>query len=110
VAVNYARHGMELCRRSEEEIVMKFNQHLTRAVRHEPRQADAARLLLALHRQHGETVRSVFGQQIVAHAGRFVEGTLDDTSLLGLVAAAPASSAGRRTSTRTPAATAGARS
>ncbi len=87
MAVNYARHGMELARMGEEEMATRFNQQLTRAVRDMPRQAEAARQLIETHRRHGGTVVSVLQQQVAAHARRLVEGSLEGTSLLGLVAA-----------------------
>jgi hypothetical protein len=87
MAVNYARHGMEMGRMGEEEMAAKFNQQLTRAVRDMPRQAEAAQRLVAMHRRHGETVVSVLQQQVAAHARQLVEGSLEGTSLLGLVAA-----------------------
>src|SRR5262249_38792850 len=46
MAVNYARHGMELARMGEEEMAARFNQQLTRAVRDMPRQGEAARRLV----------------------------------------------------------------
>ena len=52
-----------------------------------PRQREAARELVAMHRRHGETVISVLQQQVAAHARQLVEGNLEGTSLLGLVAA-----------------------
>lgn len=87
MAVNYARHGMELARMSEEQMASTFNRHLTRAVRGMARQAEAAKGLVAMHRRHGETVMSVLQQQVAAHSRQLVEGTLDGTSMLGLVAA-----------------------
>jgi hypothetical protein len=87
MAVNYARHGMELARMGEEDLAARFNHLLTRAVREMPRQAEAARRLIEMHRRHGETVMAVLQQQVAAHARQLVEGSLEATSLLGLVAA-----------------------
>jgi 7-cyano-7-deazaguanine synthase in queuosine biosynthesis len=86
MAVNYARHAMELSRMAEEQIAARFNPQLTRAVRHMPKQAEAACGLVALHRRHGETVMEVLRQQVENHAQQLVEATLDETSLLSLVA------------------------
>jgi len=86
MAVNYARNALELCRMSRDEMATRFNTPLTRVVRHMPRQSEAARELIDMHRRHGETVMSVLQQQIASHARQLVEGTLDGTSLLALVA------------------------
>jgi 7-cyano-7-deazaguanine synthase in queuosine biosynthesis len=87
MAVNYARHGMELSRMGVEEMAVKFNHHITRAVRGMSQQAQAAKDFVAMHRRHGETVMSVLQQQVAAHARKLVDGSLERTSLLGLVAA-----------------------
>ncbi len=87
MAVNYASLGMELARMSEEQMAVRFNQQLTRAVRHLPQQAQAALELIRLHRRHGETVMSVLQRQIEAHARQLVDTSLEPTSMLALVAA-----------------------
>jgi predicted MPP superfamily phosphohydrolase len=87
MAVNYARHGMELARMGEEEMAARFNQQFTRAVRDMTRQAEAARRLVEMHRRHGETVVSVLQQQVEAHARQLVDTSLEPTSMLALVAA-----------------------
>ena len=85
MAVDYARHGIELWRRSESELATLFNAELTRAVRYEPKRSEAAERLISMHKRHGEVVTQVLQQKIVEHAPKLVEGTIDDTSLLALV-------------------------
>jgi hypothetical protein len=86
MAVNYARHATELFRMSEEEMATRFNRELTQAVRHRQHQAAAAQELLALHRRHAATVTGVLERQVAGHARQLVEGTLDPTSMLALIA------------------------
>lgn len=85
VAVDYARHGIELGRRSESELATLFNAELTRAVRYEPKRSEAAERLISMHKRHGEVVTQVLQQKIVEHAAKIVEGAIDDTSMLALV-------------------------
>jgi Calcineurin-like phosphoesterase len=87
MAVNYARHATELARMTEEQMAARFNQQLTRAVRHLPQQAHSALELIRMHRRHGETVMSVLQRQVEANARQLVDGTLEPTSMLALVAA-----------------------
>jgi len=85
MAVDYARHGIELWRRSESELAMLFNAELTRAVRYEPKRSEAAERLISMHKRHGEVVTQVLQQKIAEHASKLVEGAIDDTSMLALV-------------------------
>jgi len=49
MAVDYARHGIELWRRSESELAALFNAELSRAVRYEPKHSEAAdKIIVAL--------------------------------------------------------------
>jgi hypothetical protein len=85
MAVDYARHGIELCRRSESELAALFNAELSRAVRYEPKRSEAAEKIISMHKRHGEVVTRVLREKIAEHAAKLVEGTIDDSSLLALV-------------------------
>jgi hypothetical protein len=85
VAVDYARHGIELWRRSESELAMLFNTELTRAVRYESRRSQAAERLISMHKRHGEVVVRVLEQKVAENAAKLVGGNLEDTSMLALV-------------------------
>lgn len=86
MAVNYVRHATELNRMSEVEITTKFPRDFSRAVRNFPRRSEAAARLATLHKRHGETVCRVVSQQLEKHASKLVDGELDKSSLLALVA------------------------
>jgi hypothetical protein len=85
IAVDYARHGVELWRRSESELATLFNAELTRAVRYEPKRSEAAERLISMHKRHGEVVTRVLEQKVAENAAKLVGGNLDDTSMLALV-------------------------
>ncbi len=85
MAVDYARHGIELSVRSETELAMRFNAELSRAVRYEPKRSEAAEKIIAMHKRHGDVVSRVLRKQIAEHAENLIEGTLDNSSLLALV-------------------------
>ena len=85
MAADYARHGIELWRRSESELATIFNAELTRAVRYEPKRSEAAEKIISMHKRHGEVVTRVLQQKIVENAAKLVEGTIDDTSMLAMV-------------------------
>jgi hypothetical protein len=85
IAIDYIRHGLELARKSENELTATFNTELSRAVRHLERRSDAARAIISMHNRHGEVVSRVLEQQLRDNAAEFVDGTLDPTSLLAMV-------------------------
>lgn len=85
VAVDYARHGMQLHRLSEAELATVFNAEITRAVRYETKRSEAAEKIISMHKRHGEVVTRVLQERIAEQAGRVVEGTIDDSCLLALV-------------------------
>src|SRR5260370_10731435 len=85
MAVDYARHGIELSLRSESELATLFNAELSRAVRYEPKRSEAAEKIISMHKRHGEAVTRVLQQKIAEQAAKLVDGTMDDTSLLKLV-------------------------
>ena len=80
------RHGIELARRSENELGATFNAELSRAVRHAERRSEAVQELISMHKRHGDVVSRVLEQQIHENAPALVEGTLDPTCLLAMVA------------------------
>jgi hypothetical protein len=86
IAIDYVRHGLELARKSENELAAIFNTELSRAVRHIEGRSNVAREIISMHKRHGEIVSRVLKQQLRANAAEFVDGTLDPTSLLAIVA------------------------
>jgi 7-cyano-7-deazaguanine synthase in queuosine biosynthesis len=84
MAVDYLRHGLELSRLSESEMAAHFNAELSRAVRYETKRSEAAERLIAMHKRHGEGVACVLEKMIQEQAGKLVQGTLDESSLLAL--------------------------
>jgi hypothetical protein len=86
IAIDYVRHGLELARRGENELAASFNTELSRAVRHVEGRSETARAIISMHRRHGEVVGRVLEEQLRANAAEFIDGTLDPTSLLAMVA------------------------
>ena len=86
IAIDYVRHGLELARKSESDLAASFNTELSRAVRHIEGRSVAAREIISMHKRHGEVVSRVLEEQLRANAAEFVDGTLDATSLLAMVA------------------------
>ena len=85
MAVDYARHGIELDRLSEMELAARFNAELSRAVRYEAKRGEVAEKILSMHKRHGEVVVRVLKAKIVEHAEDLIKKTLPDSSLLALV-------------------------
>ena len=85
MAVDFVRHGIELCRLSESELAARFNAELSRAVRYEPKRSEAAERIISMHKRHGEVVTRVLQEKIAEQAEKLVKGTMDDSSLLALV-------------------------
>jgi hypothetical protein len=84
VAIDYARHGIELERRSDLEIAGNFNAEISRAVRYESKGREAAEALIAMYKRHGTVVRSVLEEQLRINAAKLIDRTLEGTSLLAL--------------------------
>ena len=84
IAVDYTRHGIELDRRSENELAATFNAEIGRAVRYEAKRGDAAQKIISMHKRHGAVVTRVLEQKVTENAAKLIRGTLDDTSLLAL--------------------------
>jgi hypothetical protein len=85
MAVDYARHGIELSRRSESELAALFNAELARAVRYDPKRSEAAERIISMHKRHGEVVARVLQKKVVEQAAKLVDGTIDRSSLVALV-------------------------
>jgi hypothetical protein len=86
IAIDYVRHGIELARRSENELGAMFNAELSRAVRYSEKRSETVREIISMHKRHGDVVSRVLEQQIHENAPALVEGTLDPTCLLAMVA------------------------
>jgi hypothetical protein len=86
IAIDYVRHGLELAQKSEKELAANFNTELSRAVRHVDARGQAVREIISMHKRHGDVVRRVLEEQIHQNAAGFVEGTVDSTALLAMVA------------------------
>ena len=86
MAVNYARHAMELNQLSAEQVAERFATELSRAVRPLPDRRKAAEDLVAMHQRHAAMVHTVISNNIKLHAGAIVDGTIPESSLLSLVA------------------------
>jgi hypothetical protein len=85
IAIDYVRHGLELARKSENELAAVFNTELSRAVSHLEGRSHAAREILSMHKRHGNIVSSVLEQEVRSKAAELVDGTLDSNSLLSMV-------------------------
>ena len=85
IAINYARHAMELSRMGANEMAAKFNAELCRAARCFPRRSEAAEKFVDLHQRHGKIVMDVLDEQVSREISRLTRGTLEKTSLLALV-------------------------
>lgn len=86
IAVNYTRHALELSQMGELEIATKFAAELSRAARPLPPVRVSAQRFVDMHARHGEIVASVLKQEIAKSASALVDGTLEESSLLRLVA------------------------
>jgi 7-cyano-7-deazaguanine synthase in queuosine biosynthesis len=89
IAVDYTRHAIELARRAESELAAIFGAEISRAVRYEAKRGEAAQRLVSMHKRHGEAVVTVLEQKVRENSSKVVSGTLDRTSLLGMVVGQP---------------------
>lgn len=87
MAINYARHGTELCRCTDEELAVRFSRDLSRAIRPFSNQRDAAQKFVKMHQRHGEAVTRVLQDQVKHHAQALASCELAESSLVSLVAA-----------------------
>ena len=86
MAVDFARHGIEMHRMGEDEIASRFNPELSRAIRHVANRREAAKALVRIHKQHGAIVAHILMKQLHKYAADILQGTLPPTSMLALVA------------------------
>ncbi len=84
IAIDYTRHGIELERRSDLEIAGIFNAEICRAVRYERKGRESAEALISMYKRHGTIVRRVLEDQLRLNAGKLIDRTLEQTSLLAL--------------------------
>jgi hypothetical protein len=86
MAVNYARHAVELSKMSDTAMLARFNMEIARAVRPEPKPSKAAESFINMFRRHGEVVTKVLREQLRKHSTDMIDGTLDDNCMLSLIA------------------------
>jgi hypothetical protein len=86
MAVDYTRHAYELCSMSEEEMATKFSTEFARACRPFQKMVEATHQFIEMHKRHGAIVKQVIDGQFEAHASRFFENPLPESSLLAKVA------------------------
>ncbi|MFE4108463.1 PD-(D/E)XK nuclease domain-containing protein [Almyronema epifaneia] len=85
MAVNYVRHAFELSRMSDEDIAIRFNRELSRAVRHFPKRSEIAQKLIEMHRRHGDFVKEVVEKKLHENITQLIEGSLEKSSMLSMV-------------------------
>lgn len=86
MAVNYARHALELFGMDGETIAARFNSEISRAIRHEHDRRAAASAVVAMHQRHAADAWKVLNAQLRDHVGELSTGRLPDTSMLALIA------------------------
>lgn len=85
MAVNYARHAIELHQMSQDDIATRFNRDLARASRTFPKPREAAEEFIKMHQRHADMVHEVIARKIRDYADAFFEGSLEKTSMLALI-------------------------
>lgn len=85
MAVDYARHALELDARSPEELAALFNTEIGRAVRYESKRSEAASQIIDMHKRHGNAAARVLQEQVTAHAAEVISGAVEETSMLAMV-------------------------
>lgn len=86
MAVDYARHAIELSKMNDQEISQRFSLELSRAARTFPNRREVIEKLIDIHKRHGCTVSQVLQQQMQSHSISLLDGNLDQKSMLGLIA------------------------
>ena len=86
MAVNYVRHAVELSRMNAVAMATKFNVEISRALRALPNRQGAAERLIDMHKRHAETVCGIVAQQLQVHASDLIDGRLDPSSMLAMIA------------------------
>lgn len=85
IAVNYARFVNDLNGMSEQDLAIGYNPELTRAASCFPDVGGTAMKLIDMHKRHAQAACQVLGSQLKLHSGRFLDGSLDQTSLLAMI-------------------------
>jgi len=85
IAVNYARFANDLNQMSEQEIGAVYNLELARAARCFPNAGEAAQGFIEMHKRHAAAVCGVLDSQIKLYSQEFVDGSLEQTSLLAII-------------------------
>jgi hypothetical protein len=85
VAANYARFASELHGMSVAEVAAAYNPELIRAARCFDDIGETAQQFIEIHKRHAEAVCAVLQEQVAVHSAEFVRGTIDRSSLLGMV-------------------------
>jgi 7-cyano-7-deazaguanine synthase in queuosine biosynthesis len=86
MAINYARHAIEMNRLSESGLEERFNLDLSRAIRPFSNRVDVARQFISMHQRHAVAVTTVLRKQIGEHSQELISGELPESSMLSLVA------------------------
>lgn len=82
MAVNYARHAVEMDRMNDVELATRFSRDLSRAVRGFGNQMEVQNELVDLHKRHANTVVRVLSEQIQANSTKLINGEVDPRSML----------------------------
>jgi hypothetical protein len=86
MAVNYARHVLELDRKGQGEFVMKFNVELSRAAKTFRKPSVACEKLFELHKRHSLAARRVLEEQVRCRVEDILDGTMPESSLVAALA------------------------
>lgn len=86
MAVNYARHALELVSMDGETIAAEFNSEISRAIRHERDRRAAADAVVTMHQRHATDAWKVLTTQLRNHVDELSFGRLPNTSMLALIA------------------------
>jgi hypothetical protein len=85
MAVDYARHGLELWRMAEEELASNFSLELSRAAYPFEKRRDSVQRFIQMHKRHGDIVHHVLQAQIELNSARIISGDVASRSLIGVV-------------------------
>jgi len=86
IAIDYARHALELSRATDLQLAERFGHEFARAGRAFPNDPAAAEGMIRIHQRHGQDVTRVLSEQIERHAGPMMSGELDPSCMLSLIA------------------------
>jgi 7-cyano-7-deazaguanine synthase in queuosine biosynthesis len=86
MAVDYARHALELYNMDAETMAVEFNAEIGRAIRFEGDRRAAAQAIVDMHGRHAADVWSVLTAQLQHHVPELTTGSLAPSSMLALIA------------------------